>query len=130
MGKILLVDDDRDLANLTKTILVSQGHEVFVSYNAVKAIELAKQERPDLIFMDIMLPEISGAEAVKMLQNHPELKNIAVVFLTALVSREEEIEKRGIMIDDRVYKTLGKPYEINALLKIVDNIIGKPQVKK
>jgi CheY-like chemotaxis protein len=124
MAKILLVDDDRDLAGLTKTILAKKGHEVFVAHDAHRGIEQAIKQKPDLIFMDIMLPEVSGAEAVKRLKRIPDLAAIPVVFLTALISTEEEsLEETGITIDGLNYRTLGKPYEIDGLLNMVENIL-------
>ena len=124
MAKILLVDDDQSLAQLTKTALVKKGYEVTVARDAIKAIEEAKRQKPDLILMDIMLPQVSGGEAVKELRKDPSLINIPVVFLTALVSSgEEDIEKTGIFVDGIKYKTLGKPYEIDQLLKLIASII-------
>ena len=124
MTKILLVDDDQSLAQLTKTALVKKGYEVTVARDALKAIEGAKRQKPDLILMDIMLPQVSGGEAVRELRKNPGLTNIPVVFLTALVSSgEEDIEKTGISVDGIKYKTLGKPYEIDQLLKLVASIV-------
>ncbi len=125
MAKILLVDDDRDLASLTRTTLIKHGHEVFVFHEASRAIEHARQQNPDLILMDIMLPQMSGAQAVKKMQEVPGLQNVPVIFLTGLVSSaEEDLEKTGINIDNRTYKTLGKPFEIEELLKVIDSYVG------
>ena len=124
MARILLVDDDQSLAQLTRTSLVKSGYEVTVARDAIKAIQEAKRQKPDLILMDIMLPQVSGGEAVKELRKDPSLTNIPVVFLTALVSsKEEDIEKTGISVDGIKYKTLGKPYEIDQLLKLVAGIV-------
>ena len=123
MAKILLVDDDQSLAQLTKIALVKKGYEVMIARDALKAIEVATGQKPDLILMDIMLPQVGGEEAVKKLKKNPNLKNIPVVFLTALVSPEEDVEKAGITIDGLNYKTLGKPYEIDQLLKLVASIV-------
>jgi len=126
MARIWLVDDDRNLADLTKVALVKNGYEVVIFHEARKAINEAKKTIPDLILMDIMMPQISGAEAVKELKRDPSLKNVPIIFLTALISCEEEdLEKSGITIDGISYKTLGKPYEIESLLKIVGNTIGR-----
>jgi len=126
MARIWLVDDDRNLADLTKVALVKNGYEVVIFHEARKAINEAKKTIPDLILMDIMMPQISGAEAVKELKRDPNLKNVPIIFLTALISCEEEdLEKSGITIDGISYKTLGKPYEIESLLKIVGNTIGR-----
>jgi DNA-binding response OmpR family regulator len=126
MAKILLVEDDRNLGNLTKTTLLKKGYEVMLFHDARKAIDAMAQQRPDLILMDIMLPEFSGAQAVKELQKHPDLSNIPVIFLTGLISNtEQDVEKMGINIEGVKYKTLGKPYEIKELLKVVDSYIKR-----
>ncbi len=123
MAKIWLVDDDKNLANLTRIALVKKGYEVVIFHEALKAIEEAKKQKPDLILMDIMLPGISGGDAVQELRKNPALKNIPVIFLTGLVSSEEDIEKTGINIDGVIYKTLGKPYEIEQLLQMVGSVV-------
>ena len=123
MARILLVDDDQSLAQLTRISLVKSGYEVTIVRDAIKAIESAKRQKPDLILMDIMLPQVSGGEAVKEFKKDVNLKNIPVVFLTALVSPEEDLEKAGITVEGVNYKTLGKPYEIDQLLKLVASII-------
>ncbi len=118
MKRILLVDDDRDMANLTKLTLTIEGHEVIVCHDASCALEQTRKEIPDMILMDVMLPNMSGADAVVKLREIPGVSHIPIVFLTALVSTEEE---RGININGQNYKTLGKPYDIDQLLKVVDN---------
>jgi len=126
MASIMLVDDDRDLTHLTKIALAQKGYEVLVFNDAGKAIEEARQRKPDMIFMDIMLPGISGGEAVRKLQKDPALKAIPVVFLTGLISHgEKDLEKEGISIDGHNYPTLGKPYEIDDLLKVVAAALRK-----
>ena len=129
MAKIMLIDDDQDLANLTRTALVKNGYEVMLFHDAPRAIAAAAAQRPDLILMDIMLPELSGAEAVKIFRKNGLLKDIPVVFLTALISHEEDLEKTGINIEGTIYKTLGKPYEIGQLLKLVEAALY-PGVRK
>ena len=126
MAKILLIDDDRDLANLTKITLTKKGYQVSVLHVATNIIEEIKAQRPDLILMDIMMPGISGAEAVRNLKQDPVLKNVPVIFLTGLIlNGEEDVEKSGINIEGKTYKTLGKPYEIDELLKLVKDALIK-----
>ena len=125
MAKILLIDDDRDLSNLTKMALAKKGHRVFVSHEANTAMEEAIKQNPELILMDIMLPGMNGAEIVKKMKMDPNLKDVPVVFLTALVSNNEfNLEESGIIVDGLNYKTLGKPYEIDELLELVENILN------
>ena len=126
MARILLIDDDRDLAYLTRLSLLPKGHDILPFHDAQKAMEAAKQQKPDLILMDIMLPGVSGAEAVKQLRKDPNLQNVPVVFLTGLISSaEEDVEKTGINIDGRTYQTLGKPYEIEDLLKVIEQTLNR-----
>ena len=124
MARICLVDDDQDLAALTRTALIQRGHEVMIFAGARQAFEGMRKRKPDLILMDVMLPKMSGAEAVRELRKDPDLKNIPVIFLTGLISYEEEdVEDSGITVDGFNYKTLGKPYEIETLLKTVGDSI-------
>ncbi len=126
MAKIFLVDDDRNLANLTKVALAKAGHEVVIFHEAANVMEEAKKALPDLILMDIMLPGVNGGEAVRGFMKDQTLKHIPVVFLTALISgTESDVERAGIIIDGNNYLSLGKPYEIEQLLDLVKSITMK-----
>ena len=125
MAKILIVDDDHNLANLTKTALVTKGFQVAVVHESLRVIEEIKKYRPDLILMDIMMPKLSGGDLVKLLKNDPDLRNIPVIFLTGLISGEESIATEGINIEGNKYPSLGKPYEIDHLLKVMERILSK-----
>lgn len=121
--KILLVDDDKDLCHLTSLALTKHGHEVSVFHEAKQALQYAKINKPNLIFMDVMLPGMDGGEAAKVLKADAQLKNIPVVFLTGLITgtgKEKGLENTGLNIDGVQYLTLGKPYEIEDLLEVVD----------
>lgn len=126
MAKILIIDDDKDLAQLTKTALMTKGYQASILHSAVNIIEEIKARNPDLILMDIVMPGISGPEAVRNLKADGHLKDIPVVFLTGLISSgEEDVEETGVNIDGRTYQTLGKPYEIDALLGLVKKLLIK-----
>jgi len=122
MKKILLVDDDFHLAKLTKMALTKSGYEVVVLNEGVNILEDARKYKPDLILMDFMLPQISGGDAVKLLRSDADLIKIPVIFLTALISEDDE-QLAGVNVDGTNYPSLGKPYEIDHLLMIVkDNL--------
>ena len=123
MAKIWLVEDDVNLAHLTKISLVKKGHEVIVFNDAVKAVEETKKRKPDLILMDVMLPGLSGPEAVKLLRKDPNSRDIPVIFLTALLSSGEK--DLGISVDGINYKSLGKPYDIKQMFELVESTLGK-----
>ena len=93
-------------------------------HEAEAGIKYARNSKPNLILMDVMLPGLSGAEAVKILKSDPQLKSIPVIFLTALVSGQDEGLK-GINVSGLHYQTLGKPYEIEELLKLVKDVLDR-----
>jgi DNA-binding response OmpR family regulator len=125
MARIMLVDDDRDLADLTKIALVKKGHKVEVFNSSNNIIEEVRKIRPDLILMDIMFPGVGGEDVVKELRKDQSLKNVPVIFLTGLISSEEDdVEKTEITIDGINYKAIGKPYDIDRLLAVVESIEG------
>ena len=90
MAKILIIDDDEDFSYLTKTVLVQNGFDTAISHTVTQAVEEIKRKKPDLILMDIMMPEITGADAVRMFKEAPDLREIPIVFLTGLVAKAEE----------------------------------------
>ena len=118
--RILLIDDDKDLCQLTQKVLTKSGYTVDAFYDAESAIGHARVFTPNLILMDIMLPGLSGPEIISELKADPYFKNIPVIFLTALVSgNEDSLGDEGIMVAGVQYQTIGKPYEIDRLLSIV-----------
>jgi len=119
MARILLVDDDQNMAHSTQAILASHGYEVVVFLEARGAIEDAKKQKPDLIIMDMIMPQFSGAEAVKELKKDPNLAKIPIIVLTGLISPEEYLEMTRIAIDGKVYRTLCKPFKVEELIKAV-----------
>jgi len=121
MARIWLVEDDRNLANLTRTALEKNGYIVDVYFEAAGLLEEAKKHKPDLILMDVILPDVSGPEAVKALKKESSLRGIPVIFLTALLSAEES--EMGLTVENIQYRTLGKPYEIKQLLELVESAL-------
>ena len=124
MKKILIVDDDRDLSELTQSVLKQAGYEVIVSHDSLSGIDMAKKQKPNLILMDVMLPGMNGAEVVKSLKADTILKDIPVIFLTALLSEADKHNTDGIRVDDKKYIAIAKPYEIKNLLEKVKKILG------
>src|SRR5258706_5264592 len=80
--RILVVDDEDDVRVLVKTILNGARYSVMTACGGAEAIEIAARDRPDLILLDVMMPEISGWEVCSMLKNSPETQSIPVVMLS------------------------------------------------
>jgi CheY-like chemotaxis protein len=125
MARIFLIDDDKDLPELTKVILSEKGYAVYIFHEAESAIQEIKIRKPDLILMDMMLPGLSGADAIREIKQDPKLRDIPVIFLTGLVSsRDKDLREAGINVDGLKYTTLGKPFDREELLKLVKDMLG------
>lgn len=87
--KILIVDDEPDVLTYFTTLLEEAGYQVFQADNADEALRLAKKEMPQLICLDIMMPKKSGLAFYKELKQLPELKDIPIAIVSALISSRE-----------------------------------------
>src|SRR5438093_7532669 len=88
--RILIVDDDRDITHLVKVLLERTGHYLVLEENdATKAHQSARNFRPDLILLDIVMPETDGGEVAARIEADPALQNTPIIFLTELVTRAE-----------------------------------------
>ena len=125
MKKIIMVDDDTHLTSLTKVVLTKNGYAVTTLHDGVNIVEEVRKYGPDLILMDFMMPQVSGAEAVKLLRREKDLKDIPVVFLTGLISGNENEASLGVNIEGDIYPSMGKPFEIEHLLYIVAAALKK-----
>ena len=83
MTKILIAEDERDIRDLITFTLGFAGFEVMAAANGEEAVNLARQEAPDLILMDVRMPRMTGYEACELMKADPKLKNVPVVFLSA-----------------------------------------------
>ena len=127
MSKILLVDDDVDLAELIKTKLTAEGHQVFVINTGDGAFEYAKQVRPDICILDIMLPGTTGYNICRKIRKDPELYRCAILILTALGEEPEILHGLEQGADDYLVKPfklerlMDKIASLTALLSAVEN---------
>lgn len=124
MKRILIVDDDKDLNRLTKIVLTHEGYEVEILHDAESGINYARVYKPDLILMDVLLPGMRGTDAVKKIKADDLSDQIQIIFLTASVSPRTKPWGEGLNVDGHNYPTLGKPYEIERLIQIVNNRIA------
>lgn len=105
-GKILIVDDEPDIVEFISYNLKSKGYLIATARDGVEAIRKAKEFRPDLILLDIMMPNKDGIETIKELRNQPEFDDTAIIFLTALNDEKYEIEGLRIGADDYIAKPI------------------------
>ncbi|NUM25531.1 MAG: response regulator [Candidatus Buchananbacteria bacterium] len=119
---ILLVEDDEFLAELYATKLSLEGYEVFLANDGEKGFKMAKEKKPDLILLDIILPKMDGFEVLSKIKSDKEIKNIPVVLLTNL-SQKDEV-KRGLDLgaSDYLIKAHFMPSEV---VKKINQAIGE-----
>ena len=104
MKKILLIEDDADLFALLKYNLEKEGYVFAGSQTGKGAVELCRRERPDLIILDIMLPDSDGLEICKSIRSHPELSALPVIFLTARATETDRIVGLELGANDYIVK--------------------------
>ena len=122
--KILVVDDEEDLVNLIGKALSGEGYDVTLSMSAQEAIEKAKAVGPDLILMDIILPDMQGPEAVRLLGDD-QTKDIPIIFLSGIATRDQSDEATTqIRVGDKIFKCLSKPFTTNELMTEIRREIG------
>ena len=113
--KILIVEDNEKNRTLVKDVLEYHGYEVIEAGNGKEGIKMAKEHKPDLILMDIQMPVMSGYDAIKILKNNPETKDIKIIALTSFAMKgdKEKIMEEGF--DDYI----AKPIDIRRLPELV-----------
>jgi DNA-binding response OmpR family regulator len=112
MRKIALIEDDADLYALVKYNLEKEGLAVVGSQTGRGVIELCRRERPDLILLDVMLPDSDGLELCKAIRQHPELAHLPIIFLTARASETDRIVGLELGANDYIVK----PFFIRELI--------------
>jgi DNA-binding response OmpR family regulator len=104
MKKIVLIEDDADLFALLKYNLEKEGFALAGAQTGRGAIELCRRERPDLVILDIMLPDSDGLDICKGIRNHAELAHVPVIFLTARASETDRIVGLELGANDYIVK--------------------------
>ena len=121
--KVLIVEDNELNMKLFHDLLDAQGYETLQTREGLQALALAREHKPDLILMDIQLPEVSGLEVTKWIKDDPELQAIPVVAVTAFAMKgdEERIRQGGC----EAY--LSKPISVAKFMETIRRFLGAPE---
>jgi len=118
--KILLVDDEPDILEIVGYNLSSEGYQIITAENGIEAIKKAKKERPNLIILDVMMPEMDGIEACEQIRKNPDLSDTIIAFLTARGEDYSQLAGFDAGADDYITKPI-KPKvlvsKVKALLR-------------
>lgn len=110
--KVLIADDETDIVEILRYNLEKEGYEVQTAHNGVKCLEVAKKFKPNLVILDIMMPEMDGVETCRRLREIPEFEDIFIIFLTARAEEYSEVAAFDTGADDYITK----PVKPRALL--------------
>jgi DNA-binding response OmpR family regulator len=121
MPKILVVDDDIHATTLFKTILTAKGFEAFIVNDSAIAVQTADSTNPDLIILDLMMPEPNGFEVCKMLRSNPKYSHTPIVIFTAM----GDSESKALALDAGADEFLTKPFRVEDLMEKIKTLINK-----
>ena len=124
---ILVVDDEADIVDMLKDMLTETGYEVVTASDGKEALRKTKLLKPDLIVLDVNMPKMDGSEVIFTLKQNEATKNIPVIFLTALRSRED-----GFGIEKNVggIPTFAKPFDFDELLGKIREMIAASEKRE
>lgn len=126
--KILIADDEPDILEIISYNLTSEGYEVYTAKNGNEAIERAKQINPDLIILDVMMPEKTGVEVCSILRTLPLFQQTIILFLTALNDEATHVKGLETGADDYISKPISTKVlisRVNALFRRISKEEGK-----
>jgi two-component system, OmpR family, response regulator MtrA len=123
MARIVVADDDIDIRELVEFKLTSEGHEVIAVGDGAAAVEACRAQRPDLAVLDVMMPGVSGLEAVRMIRADADLVGLPVILLTAR-AQESDVENG---IDSGADDYVTKPFSPRELAARVATLLEREQ---
>ncbi|OQX69206.1 MAG: DNA-binding response regulator [Sorangiineae bacterium NIC37A_2] len=121
MSKIVVIDDEQDILDVLEFHLKSQGHEVLTARSGHAGLLLGQSSAPDLILLDLMLPDVSGTEVCRRLRASPSTQHIPIVMLTALGEEVDRVVGFEVGADDYVVK----PFSVRELGLRVRALLGR-----
>ena len=125
-AKILLIDDDVDFVEATKTILESKPYEVIIAYEGDEGLRKAREEKPDLILLDIIMPVKDGFTAAEQFKKDPQLSKIPVIMLTSFATKGAQTSLargRGLTLETEDY--IDKPVSPDELIARIEKHLKK-----
>jgi len=117
---ILIVDDEPDILKIVSFRLEANGYKILLAKNGQEALDLVQNKRPDIVLLDLRLPDIDGCEVCRKIKADKTLKDIPVIFLTASQFRNIKEMMKESKADDY----LSKPFEPKELLEKVKKFVG------
>ncbi len=121
MSKVMLVEDDNNLREIYEARLQAEGYTIFTAHDGEEALVVAKNEQPDLIISDVMMPKISGFEMLDILRNTDGLKDVKVIMLTALGQSDDQQRADRLGADSYLVKS---QVTLEDIVKVAGRLLG------
>lgn len=121
--KILIVDDNDDFRDMLSLVLEKENYSVSQAANGSHALDILNQERPDLIIMDLMMPDKSGWDVTKEIKKKKKFCNIPVIILSIVKKDDPQVAAKDY--DAKAEVHIEKPFDRDVLLNTIKNLIGK-----
>ena len=118
--RILVVEDQKDNRQIIRDLLTSQGYEMIEAVTGLEGVAAAERERPDLILMDIQLPEIDGYEATRRIRANPALRDVPIIAVTSYALSGDDVKA----FDAGCNAYVTKPFSPRELLAKVRELVG------
>lgn len=118
--KVLIVDDEPNILKLVTFILKSNGYDTIEASSGIECLEKAETEKPDIIILDVMMPEMDGFEAAKKVKSNPITRHIPILML----SSKAQFEDKMTGIDSGAMDYITKPFDKQELLEKVKTCLG------
>ena len=120
-SRILLVDDEPDIVETVAFMLQTRNYSVSVASGGLEGMKKAKSEHPDLVLLDIMMPDVDGYDVCMRLKSDEETKHIPIIMLTAKGESHAVLKSHRLGADDYVVKPFSLPTLLSKLKKFLDN---------
>ncbi|MBN2120839.1 MAG: response regulator [Candidatus Omnitrophica bacterium] len=119
--KITIIEDDQDLVEFIQNFLQRRDFLVTTANDGRRGLEVIREEKPDLVILDIMMPDMDGIEVLNELKKSKDTKNIPVVMLTAKDTQPDRIRA----LELGAYEYIAKPLDTHMLLRQINNVLSK-----
>jgi len=116
---ILVIDDDKGVLTLMGELLDIRGYGVLTADTGLEGIQLAVSKRPDIVILDISMPDMDGGQVAEKLKGHSQTQNIPIIFLTGLISKDNEVGSNHVVGGNIMF---AKPCDMDALVEQIEKL--------
>ena len=122
--KILVTDDNKRITDLLGKMLAMKGYEVMTAESGQESIKKIRSFAPDLVIMDIMLPDMQGSDVVREVKSHPSGASIPIIFLSGIAEDTDSGSCSTLQVDGVSYKSFAKPFDMEKFSREIEKTLS------